>query len=132
MLKQLIEMKITSSLLYVLASFLAVIFIVKLVFWLKTDEPIGRGSMLILALFITFLTKRNKYTYLLLGVLVIFCIAYKYKYHNWSGNLIVDFTSSLRLNSTIRKIPFLVYYFTLLLMILPSTRKLYFQSKKLN
>ncbi len=128
MLKQLIEMKITSGLLYVLASFLAVIFIVKLVFWLKTDEPIGRGSMLILALFITFLTIRNKYTFLLLGALVIFCIAYKYKYHNWSGYLIVDFTLSLRLNSTIRKIPFVVYYLTLLFMILPSTRKLYFQS----
>lgn len=123
-------MKITSKILYILAFFLAIFFIVKIIFWLKTNEPISRGSMLILALFIIFLTVRNKYTYMLLGGLAIFCIAYKYTYHHLSGYLIVDFTSSLRLNSTIRKIPFVVYNLILLLMIFPSTIKLYFYSKK--
>lgn len=130
-------MKITSFILNSLTIFLATIFITKIVFWLKTDEPISRGSMLILALFIVLLTVRNKYTYFLLGGLVLSCMIYKYTYHNCSGYLIVDFTASIRQHLRLFKkllytLPYVIYFLILVLMIFPSTRKLYFSTKNRN
>ena len=127
---QKLDLKITS----ILALFLALIFIAKIIYWLKTDEPISRGSMLILALYILFLTIRNKYTFFLLGGLGIFCIVYKYTHFNWSGFLVVDFMASLRkpmgsLNKVVLYTPFVVYILSLFLLILPTTRKIYFNSK---
>ena len=91
--------------------------------------------MLILALLIFFLTVRNKYTYFLLGSLAIFCLAYHYTYQSWSGYLIVDFMASFKepmrgINKVFLNIPFVVYLLTLFLLILPTTRKLYFIAKR--
>ena len=132
-INSIIELKITSKILYILAICLALIFIAKIFYWLKTDEPIRRGSMLILALFIVFLTVRNKYTYFLLGGLALFCIIYRFTNQHWSGSLIVDFMSSFRrpmssVNKMFLIIPSIVYYLILLLMVFSSTRKLYFKS----
>ena len=132
---QKLDLKTTSKILYFLAICLALIFITKIIYWLKTDEPISRGSMLILALYILFLTIRNKYTFFLLGGLAIFCLAYKYTHLHWSDYLIVDFMASFRkpmssINKVFLNIPFIVYLLTLFLLILPTTRKLYFNSKR--
>ena len=131
---QKLDLKITSKILYFLALFLALIFIAKIIYWLKTDEPISRGAMLILALYILFLTIRNKYTFFLLGGLGIFCLVYKYTHFNWSGFLVVDFLASLRkpmgsLSKVVLYTPFVVYILSLFLLILPTTRKIYFNSK---
>ena len=128
-------MKITSQILYFLAICLAFTFIAKIIYWLKTDLPISRGSMLILALYILFLTIRNKYTFFLLGGLAISCLVYKYTYLHLSGYLIVDFMGSFRkpmssINNVLLNIPFAVYTLTLFLLILPTTRKLYFNTKR--
>ena len=121
-------LKITSKL-------LAIIFIAKIVYWLQTDLPISRGSMLILALFIIFFIVRNKFTYFLLAGLAVFCIAYKYTYQDVSGYLIVDFMASFSkpmqgISEEMAKLPYIFYYFTIFLIMLPTTIRLYFNSKK--
>ena len=133
---QKLDLKITSKILYFLAICWALIFIAKIIYWTKTHEPISRGSMLILVLYILFLTVRNKYTFLMLGGLAIFCLVYKYTHLHLSGYLIVDFMGSFRkpmisINNVFLNIPFVVYLLTLFLLILPTTRKLYFNSKRL-
>ena len=132
---QKLNLKITSKILYFVALCLALIFIAKIIYWLKTDEPISRGSMLILALYILFLTIRNKYTFFLLEGLGIFCLIYKYTHFNWSGFLFIDFMASLRkpmgsLSKVVLHTPFVVYILSLFLLILPTTHKIYFNAKR--
>ncbi len=71
----------------------------------------------------------------MLGGLAIFCLVYKYTHLRWSGYLIVDFMGSFRkpmssINKVFLNIPFVVYLLTLFLLILPTTRKLYFNPKR--
>ncbi len=71
----------------------------------------------------------------MLGGLAIICLAYKYTYQHWSGYLIVDFMASLKkpmssFNMLYFRLPYMVYFLTLILMILPTTFKLYFKSKR--
>lgn len=123
-------MKIISILLKSLAIFLTLIFIAKIIYWLKTDEPISRGSLLILVLFITSLTIRNPFTYILLGGLALFCFGYKIENVHISGYLIVDFMASFSqprssICDEFYYLPYFVYLLVLFLMIFPATRKLY-------
>jgi hypothetical protein len=128
-------MKITKLTLNILAIILIIIIVFKLVYWLITDIPISRGSMLILISSVVLLLVKNRYTYFLLFGLMLFCITYKVINQHWSGYLMVDFMSSIRESfHSAHKVffytPYAFYFLTIFLMILPTTRKIYFKTNK--
>lgn len=130
-----IEMKIIEYSLKFLAIILILIIVLKLIIWLISDVPISRGSLLILSAYSSFLILKNKYTYFLLVSLMIFCVVYKVLNNNKSGYLIVDFLSSIfHINKSIDKqlflIPYIFYFVTFFVMLLPVTRHIYFKKKK--
>ena len=128
-------MRITKWMLNGLALVIAAIMLIKLVVWLATDYPISRGSMLILAGFVVFLSIKKSYTFILLVCLLVFCWFYKLFHAPSSGYLVVDFMSSIR-NADGSIIRFLMYfqevfYMVMVVMILlPWTWKVYFSRSK--
>lgn len=115
----------------ILAISLIILMVLKLIFWLVSGIPISRGSLLIIVAFVVFLFVKTRYTYFFLGSLVLFCLTYKFIYHNWSGYLAVDFMSSIRnpkesTSAIFLYAPYVFYFLVLLLLTLPSTRKVYF------
>lgn len=122
-----------SLILNILATILILIMVIKLIYWLVSDIPIYKGSMLILALFVTLLFVKNRYTYFLLLGLILFCFAYKFINHNWSGYLAVDFLSSIHrpmesTSAVLIYIPYVFYFLLLLILFLPRMRKTYFKT----
>ena len=130
-------MRITKWMLNGLALVIAAIMLLKLVVWLATDYPISRGSMLILAGFVVFLSIKKWYTFILLVCLVVSCWIYKFFHAPSSGYLVVDFMSSIR-NADGSIIRFLMYfqevfYMVMVAMILlPWTWKVYFSRNEAN
>ena len=122
---------------FVLAFFavvLAVFMILKVVYWLYSDIPIGRASMLILFICQITLIIRNRFTYFLLFGIVVFCIIYIFIHPNQSGYLFVDFMSSIHKPMESPKvilltIPYIIYGSLLCILLMSSTRKIYTGSK---
>ena len=128
-------MRITKWMLNGLALVIAAIMLLKLVVLLATDYPISRGSMLILAGFVVFLSIKKWYTFILLVCLVVSCWIHKFFHAPTSNFLVVDSMSSIR-NSDGSIIRFLMYfqevfYMVMVVMILlPWTWKVYFSRSK--
>jgi hypothetical protein len=110
----------------------------KFLCWIETDNPISRGSMLIITSLVACLLFRNKLTFVLLVFIAIGSIAYQFTNFYVSGSTFVDFTASLKPwyhsnQKTLMSLPLLTYLFILFLAILPSTWKLYFaKTEKVN
>jgi hypothetical protein len=103
----------------------------KLLCWIETDNPISRGSMLIITSLVACLLFRNKLTFALLVFIAIGSIAYQFANFHFSGYTFVDFTASLKPwfhsnQKTLMSLPPLTYLFILFLAVLPTTWKLYF------
>lgn len=106
----------------------------KTVYWIYSDIPIGRVSIFILLLFLLFLKLRNSYTYFLLIGLILFCLAFKFLHQEKSGYLITDLLSSIHkpmesVNSMFLAIPYLLYITLFCVLLIPSTRKIYFRNR---
>lgn len=106
----------------------------KTVYWIYSDIPIGRVSIFILLLFLLFLKLRNSYTYFLLIGLILFCLAFKFLHQEKSGYLITDLLSSIHkpmesVNSVFLAIPYLLYITLFCVLLIPSTRKIYFRNR---
>jgi hypothetical protein len=129
---------LTSILLTFLAFCLLFILFMKFLCWIETDNPISRGSMLIITSLVACLLFRNKLTFVLLVFIAIGSIAYQFTNFYVSGSTFVDFTASLKPwyhsnQKTLMSLPLLTYLFILFLAILPSTWKLYFaKTEKVN
>lgn len=106
----------------------------KTIYWIYSDIPIGRVSIFILLLFLLFLKLRNSYTYFLLIGLILFCLAFKFLHQEKSGYLITDLLSSIHkpmesVNSVFLAIPYLLYITLFCVLLIPSTRKIYFRNR---
>lgn len=127
--------RLTSMLLTLLAVFLLVILVVKIVCWIESDHPISRGSMLILSSLSACLLIRNQLTFVLLVFIAIGSIAYQFANFYISGYTFVDFTASLQgwydpMPKILRALPTMTYFSVLVLSIIPFTWKLYFSKTK--
>lgn len=123
----------------ILSVFLVLMVLLKIVFWMRFDIPIGTKGVLYLLALIGVLNYYSKWTYILLWGLILMPAVYRVMYFEFSGYSPFLFTDSLyiglrdnyeALAHVLFSIPKYFYVLLGVLFVLPMTVRLYWNGKQ--